>query len=101
MSANRLTKLNVARHQLGTGLDLFIRDRDPVAVQRLACGGGELIEAIATIHDLRPFSTHIMETVPDIDIGRIRFLQRQYWNAFKHFNDRKGERRDDDATLAA
>ena len=43
-----LTKLNVARHQLGTALDLFIRDQDPIAVQCLACGGGELIEAIAT-----------------------------------------------------
>jgi hypothetical protein len=97
----QLTKLNVARHQLGTALDLFIRDRDPIAVQCLACGGGELIEAIATINNIRPFSTHMLETVPDLDISRIRFLQRQYWNAFKHLNDRKGEPRDDDATLAA
>jgi hypothetical protein len=101
MSTNRLTKLDVARHQLGTALDLFIRDRDPIAVQCLACGGGELIEQIATINNVQPFSTHILETVPDIDIRRIRFLQRQYWNAFKHLNDREGERRDDDATLAA
>jgi hypothetical protein len=31
--ANRLTKLDVARHHLGTAMDLFIRDRDPVSVQ--------------------------------------------------------------------
>jgi hypothetical protein len=31
----KLTKLDVARHQLGTALDLFIRDRDPIAVQCL------------------------------------------------------------------
>ena len=97
----QLTKLDAARHQLGTALDLFIRDRDPIAVQCLACGGGELIEAIATTNNVRPFSTHMLETVPDIDIGRIRFLQRQYWNAFKHLNDRNRELRDDDATLAA
>ncbi|WP_347882443.1 hypothetical protein [Bradyrhizobium sp. SSUT18] len=50
---NALTKLNVARHQLGTALDLFIKDRDPVAVQCLACGGGELIEAIAASERVR------------------------------------------------
>jgi hypothetical protein len=97
----QLTKLDVTRHQLGTALDLFIRDRDPIAVQCLACGGAELIEAIATINDIRPFSSHILETVPDIDIKKIRTLQRQYWNAFKHLNDREGERRNDDETLAA
>jgi hypothetical protein len=97
----KLTKLDVARHQLGTALDLFIRNRDPIAVQCLACGGGELIESIASLSDLRPFSTHILETVPDIDIKRIRTLQRQYWNAFKHLTARDGEVRDDDETLAS
>jgi hypothetical protein len=97
----QLTKLDVARHQLGTALDLFIRDRDPIAVQCLACGGSELIEAIAKTNNVRPFSTHILETVPNIDVKRIRVLQRQYWNAFKHLNDREGERHDDDAILAA
>jgi hypothetical protein len=96
-----LTKLDVARHQLGTALDLFIRDRDPIAVQCLACGGAELIEAIATVNNLRPFSTHMLETMPDLDIKRIRTLQRQYWNAFKHMNDRDGNPRDDSETLGS
>jgi hypothetical protein len=97
----QLTKLNVARHQLGTALDLFIRDRDPISVQCLACGGGELIEQLATLNNLRPFSTHILETMPDIDIKKIRLLQRRYWNAFKHLNNLGGGPRADDATLAA
>ena len=46
MSAT-LTKLGIARHQLGTALDLFLRGRDSVSIQCLACGGAELIEAIA------------------------------------------------------
>jgi hypothetical protein len=96
-----LTKLNVARHQLGTALDLFIRDRDPIAVQCLACGGGELIDSIASAHDIRTFSTHMLETVPDLDISKLRRLQRQYWNAFKHMNERDGKPRDDVETLAA
>jgi hypothetical protein len=96
-----LTKLNVARHQLGTALDLFIRDRDPIAVQCLACGGGELIEAIAAANNLRPFSTHVLENMPDLDIKRVRTLQRRYWNAFKHMNERGGQPRDDSEILGS
>jgi hypothetical protein len=96
-----LTKLNVARHQLGTALDLFIRDQDPIAVQCLACGGGELIEAIAAANDLRPFSTHMLESIPNLDIKKIRKLQRQYWNAFKHMSDKEGQPRDDTDMLGA
>jgi hypothetical protein len=99
--ANQLTKLDVARHQLGTAMDLFIRDRDPVAVQCLACGGAELIEAIATIENIEPLSTHMLKTVPGLDMKELRTLQRRYWNAFKHMNDRGGAVRDDSETLAA
>lgn len=97
----QLTKLDVARHQLGTALDLFIRDRDPIAVQCLACGGAEIIEAIAASSNIRTFSTHMLETVPDLDLPKLRKLQRQYWNAFKHMNARDGKPREDDETLAA
>jgi hypothetical protein len=96
-----LTKLDVARHQLGTALDLFIRDRDPIAVQCLACGGGELIDKIASSQNIRSLSTHMLETVPDLDIQKLRNLQRQYWNAFKHMEDRDGKPRDDSETLTA
>lgn len=92
----QLTKLNVARHQLGTALDLFIRDRDPIAVQCLACGGAELIDAIAAAADIRTMSTHMLETVPDLDVPKLRRLQRQYWNAFKHMNSRDGQTREDE-----
>src|ERR1700738_1484190 len=90
-----LTKLNVARHQLGTALDIFIRDRDPIAVQCLACGGGELIDSIASSHNIPTLSTHMLETVPDLDISKLRNLQRQYWNAFKHMNDIRAARHAD------
>ncbi|MEH2589807.1 hypothetical protein [Bradyrhizobium sp. AZCC 1721] len=97
----QLTKLDVARHQLGTALDLFIRDRDPIAVQCLACGGAELIDAIADVNKIRTFSTHMLETVPDLDIIKLRNLQRKYWNAFKHMTTRAGKPRDDAETLVA
>lgn len=97
----KLTKLNAARHQLGTSLDLFIRDKDPIAVQCLACGGAELIEAIAASKGIRALSTHMLETVPGLDLGKLRRLQRQYWNSFKHMTARDGEPRDDAETLQA
>jgi hypothetical protein len=97
----KLSKLHVARHQLGTALDLFIRDRDPIAVQCLACGGSEIIERVAASQNIRTFSTHMLESVPDLDIAKLRRLQRQYWNAFKHMEDRSGNPREDDETLAA
>ena len=30
-----------------TALDLFLRDKDPISVQCLACGGGEVVEGLA------------------------------------------------------
>ena len=42
-----LTKLGAARQQLGTALALFIDDCDPVSVQVLACGGGEVAEHLS------------------------------------------------------
>jgi hypothetical protein len=42
---------------------------------------------------------HILATVPDFDIGRIRKVQRQYCNAFKHAETRKGKERDDSDLL--
>ena len=96
-----LTKLDVARHQLGTAMELFIRDRDPVAVQCLACGGAEMIEAVAQLEKVEMFSTHILRTMPELNIAAVRNRQRVYWNAFKHMTTRGGEVRDDTATLAA
>jgi predicted ATPase len=52
-----LTKLDVARQQLGTATELFIRDRDPVSAQCLACGGAE-ITAETTKHTLWEAEIH-------------------------------------------
>jgi hypothetical protein len=94
-----LTKISVARAQLVTALDLFVRDKDPISVHCLACGGGEVIEGIAKASGKEVFSTHILETHPHMDRGAIRGARNQYWNAFKHFEDRKGLQRDDEELL--
>ena len=91
----------IARAQLGTALDLFIRDHDPLSVQALACGGSEIMEGLAEQASLPTLSTHILETFPDVDMRKIRRLRNQYWNAIKHFyeGDKKTVR-DDEALMA-
>jgi hypothetical protein len=94
------TKIDVARSQLVTGLDLFVRDKDPISVHCFACGGGEVVEGLAEAQAEQVFATHILQTQPDIDRGKIRKLRNVYWNAFKHFSDRSGSAREDEELLA-
>jgi hypothetical protein len=94
-----LTKITVARAQLVTALDLFVRDKDPISVQCLACGGGEIVEGLADAHSEEPLTMHILKTQPDMDRKAVRKLRNQYWNAFKHFSDREGLAREDDELL--
>jgi hypothetical protein len=94
-----LTKVSIARAQLMTALDLFVHDKDPISVHCLACGGGEVIEGIANASGKEIFSTHILETHPHMDRGAVRRARNQYWNAFKHFEDRNGLQRNDEELL--
>lgn len=94
-------KIASARRQLGTALALYLQDADPVSVHCLANGGCELIEHYAKTAGAQPFSSHALETFPEMKIQDIRRLQRQFWNAFKHATHQYGGgERDDDALLA-
>ena len=95
-------KIEIARRQLGTALALYLEDRDPVSVHCLAGGGCELIEYYATKAGGQPFTSHILSTVPNLNIGKLKKIQRQYWNAFKHATHIGGdkEREDDELLLA-
>ena len=79
-----LDKTQVARRHLGTALALFLDDLDPVSVHTLACAGCEVAEHLTRKAGAKPFSTHALATFPSLDIQKIRRLQNQYWNAFKH-----------------
>jgi hypothetical protein len=95
----RLTKIMVARAQLVTATDLFMRDKSPISVHCLACGGGEVVEGLAKFHGEETFATHFLETQPNMDRIKIRVLRNRYWNAFKHFFDLKGIPREDEKLL--
>ena len=91
----KLDKIEIARRQLGTALALFLQDSDPVSVHTLACAGCEIAEHLTRKAGAKPFSTHALATFPDLDVGKIRRVQNQYWNAFKHALMRNGMERDD------
>ena len=96
-----VTKLTAARHQLGTATSLFLQDMDPISVQCLACGAGELLDAIAEEGGAPPFRAHIRQTHPDFNVADVKRLRNQFWNAFKHLSDRSGIPRNDQDLLAA
>ncbi|NKM36650.1 hypothetical protein [Rhizobium laguerreae] len=93
-------KIQIARAQLGTALDLFIREKDSYSVHSLACGGSEIVEGLAKEADLPSISTHILQTMPDIDQRKLKRLRNQHWNALKHFYEQDGKTvRDDEALM--
>ena len=95
-------KLQIARAQLGTALNLFIRDKDPLSVHALACGGGEIVEGLAEQAGFETLSTHILKTIPEGDYKKVKRIRNQYWNAIKHFYNRDGKTaRDDEALMAS
>ncbi|WP_441280518.1 hypothetical protein [Tardiphaga sp. 862_B3_N1_1] len=59
-----------------------------------------MLDAIARMENKAPLSTHLLQTVPDLDMKSLRVIQRKYWNAFKHLSDRTDGLRNDDETLA-
>ncbi|MPZ39849.1 MAG: hypothetical protein GEU95_17675 [Rhizobiales bacterium] len=94
-------KIESARRQLGTAMALYLEDRDPVSVHCLAGGACELLDFYARKGGGNAFTSHILSTVPELDIAEVYRLQRQYWNAFKHATHGRGrEERDDDELLA-
>jgi hypothetical protein len=94
-----LLKIESARRQLGSALQLYLQDRDPVSVHCLANGGCELIEYYAKKAGRQPFTSHILQTYPNLNIEKLRGVQRRYWTAFKHATQHSGKERNDDAVL--
>jgi hypothetical protein len=91
-------KIDIARAQLGTATDLFLRDRDPISVQVLACGACELLEGVGQVQNVGVLSALLLELNPEMKPGKIVRLRNQYWNAMKHFyaQDKRTVREDTD-----
>lgn len=96
-----MDKLEVARRQLGMALWLFVEDLEPLAVQALACGAGEILNELAAQAGLDNSTAHILKTNPSLAPADVKFLRNEYWNAFKHATSRDGTARADKETLDA
>jgi hypothetical protein len=94
-----MDKAEIARRHLGTALDMFLRNRDPVSVHTLTMAGAELAEWLVEKAGRQPFVNHILETFPEMDMKELRKRQRLYVNAFKHATGWSGLDRDDQAIL--
>jgi hypothetical protein len=96
-------KIEAARRQLGTALALYLEDSDPVSIHCLAGGACEVIDFYAKKVQGEPFVSHILNQNPDLDMARVRRIQRQFWTAFKHATRKQGKgtevERDDEELL--
>lgn len=59
------------------------------------------MEGLAHQGGFETLSTHMLETFPDLDLGKVKRLRNQYWNGIKHFYARDNETARDDETLMA
>jgi hypothetical protein len=95
-----MDKVEVARRQLGTALDMFLNGRDPVSIHCLAVGGGEVAEWLAKKAGAAAFTSHVLITLPYLTPANIKGVRTKHWNAFKHATTLKGKDRNDDEILA-
>lgn len=92
-----IAKAAVCRYQLGTALRLFMDDKDPVSVHVLACAAVEILEGMAILANADTVSTTVLK---NYDLKDIKTARHRYYNAFKHFTDRKNKEREDDELIA-
>lgn len=101
INVRSLTKAEVARRLLGTSLQLYLDDIDPVSVHTLAGAGSELTEHLARTADATPFIEHALKVNPELSKSQYYKLARQYYNAFKHAEELGRAKRDDAELMAS
>lgn len=95
-----MTKLEIARRQLGTALSLHLAEQDPVSVHCLACGGCEIAEQLALDTGDVVLRNFTLKSRPGMSEADHKALRNQFWNAFKHAKERKGASRNDDELMS-
>lgn len=80
----RLTKLEVARRQLATAIDLFFADRDAVSVYSLAANSWEVIDVLCRNAGIESFSIQARENVSAGKDLKLDYVNFPYRNFFKH-----------------
>lgn len=80
----RLTKLEVARRQLATAIDLFFADRDAISVYSLAANSWEVIDVLCRNAGIESFSIQARKNVPAGKDLKVNYVNSPHRNFFKH-----------------
>lgn len=80
----QLTKLDIARRQLATAIDLFFAGRDAVSVYSLAANSWEVIDALCRNAGIDSFSIQARENIPAGKDLKVNYVNSPYRNFFKH-----------------
>lgn len=94
-------KIEAARRQLGTALDLYMRDQDPVSVHTLTGAAGEILEHYAGKIAGQSFSSRVLGISPTMTQEQWVQAKHKIRNALKHASTRSGKDRDDEDLLAS
>jgi len=87
----RLTKLDIARRQLATAIDLFFASQDAISVFSLATNSWEVIDALCRKTGVESFSIQARENIPEGKDLKVNYVNSPYRNFFKHA-DRDSEK---------
>lgn len=79
-----LAKLDVARRQLSTAIELFFAGRDAVSVYSLATNAWEIIDVLCEKAEIDSFSFQARENVPEGKDLKRNYINFPYRNFFKH-----------------
>lgn len=84
-----VTKLEIARRQLATAIDLFFADRDFVSVYSLAANSWGIIDVLCRKAGIESFSIQVRENVPIGKDLKINYVNNPYRNFFHSFHSIK------------
>lgn len=79
-----LTKIDVARRQLVTAINLLFNDDDPVSVYSLAANAWEVIDVLCDRKDIDSISRQTREHMPRGRNLKHDYINSPYRNFFKH-----------------
>jgi len=85
-----IDRTGLVRHLLGTATQLFLDDKDPIAVHCLAASALEHSEYLAAAENAEPLKTHMLQSFPEMSEKDIKRIRNRHYRAIKHSHDWQG-----------
>jgi len=79
-----ITKINAARSQLATAIQLYFEDRDPISVHTLAMAAAEIIDRLCTRSETVSIRDDMLATIHPARRGLAKVAWNSAQNFFKH-----------------